>query len=131
MEQARGARRAALGGSWPGARASRSLGGPTRCDGGASRWWCTPTIRTSSRRSVSSCCPISLADSASLSRYQMRWHAAARSMSSRMLCGSAAFAELLAEIHEHKTVTLLFGARDEQHNDAVALATFIKERGEG
>ncbi len=47
------------------------------------------------------------------------------------LHGSTAFAELLDEIHAHKTVTFLFGARDEQHNDAVALATFIKEQGEG
>ena len=42
---------------------------------------------------------------------------------------SAAFAELLDDIHAHKTVTLLFGARDEQHNDAVALEKFIREQG--
>jgi uncharacterized protein YeaO (DUF488 family) len=45
------------------------------------------------------------------------------------LRGSTAFAELLGDIHAHKTVTLLFGARDEQHNDAVALEGFICEQG--
>jgi uncharacterized protein YeaO (DUF488 family) len=41
--------------------------------------------------------------------------------------------ELLAELKkmekEHGTVTLLFGARDEEHNQAVALAKTLKERG--
>jgi uncharacterized protein YeaO (DUF488 family) len=46
------------------------------------------------------------------------------------LGGSAAFAELLEDIHRHKTVTLLYGARDEQHNDAVALEQFLNARGE-
>lgn len=40
--------------------------------------------------------------------------------------------ELLAELKkmekEHGTVTLLFGARDEEHNQAVALASFLKKR---
>ncbi|HXB32466.1 MAG TPA: DUF488 domain-containing protein [Puia sp.] len=45
------------------------------------------------------------------------------------LRGSAAFAELVNDIHTHKTVTLLFGARDKQHNDAVALEEFIREQG--
>ncbi|HXD78471.1 MAG TPA: DUF488 family protein [Puia sp.] len=44
------------------------------------------------------------------------------------LKGSAAFGELLAEIKQHKSVTLLFGARDEEHNDAVALQQFIGAR---
>ena len=45
------------------------------------------------------------------------------------LTGSTAFAELQQDIHNHKTITLLFGARDEQHNDAVALEQFLKEQG--
>jgi uncharacterized protein YeaO (DUF488 family) len=45
------------------------------------------------------------------------------------LGGSGAFAELLEDIHRHATITLLFGARDEQHNDAVALEQFLKEQG--
>ena len=44
------------------------------------------------------------------------------------LNGSEAFDELLNEIEEHKSVTLLFGARDEEHNDAVALLRFIGEK---
>lgn len=47
------------------------------------------------------------------------------------LRGSAAFAELLGDIRAHNTVTLLFGARDKQHNDAVALATFVREQDAG
>jgi uncharacterized protein YeaO (DUF488 family) len=42
------------------------------------------------------------------------------------LSGSTAFAELLEDIRSHTTVTLLYGARDEQHNDAVALGQFLK-----
>jgi len=45
------------------------------------------------------------------------------------LGGSAAFAELLEDIHRYNTVTLLFGARDEQHNDAAALEQFLNARG--
>ncbi|HLI94279.1 MAG TPA: DUF488 family protein [Puia sp.] len=45
------------------------------------------------------------------------------------LKGSAAFAELLKEIKERRSVTLLFGARDEEHNDAVALLRFIAKKG--
>jgi len=46
------------------------------------------------------------------------------------LDGSSAFATLLEDIRRHKTLTLLFGARDEQHNDAVALQQFLKAQGE-
>lgn len=39
--------------------------------------------------------------------------------------------ELVAELNamekKHGTVTLLFGAKDEQHNQAVALAEFLKK----
>ncbi len=45
------------------------------------------------------------------------------------LSGSPTFTELQEDIHRHKTVTLLYGARDEQHNDAVALEQFLKEQG--
>lgn len=41
------------------------------------------------------------------------------------LKGSAAYRELLEEIREHRSVTLLYGARDVEHNDAVALLQFI------
>jgi uncharacterized protein YeaO (DUF488 family) len=44
------------------------------------------------------------------------------------LSGSTAFAELREDIRRHKTLTLLYGARDEQHNDAVALEQFLKEQ---
>ena len=42
------------------------------------------------------------------------------------LKGSLAFDTLKEEIHRHKSVTLLFGAKDEEHNDAVALKGFIR-----
>ncbi|HEY5744627.1 MAG TPA: DUF488 domain-containing protein [Chryseolinea sp.] len=41
------------------------------------------------------------------------------------LKGSAALDELLALLKQHKTVTLLYGAKDEQHNQAAALKQFI------
>jgi uncharacterized protein YeaO (DUF488 family) len=41
------------------------------------------------------------------------------------LKGSAAFRALLEEIGRHQSVTLLYGARDMEHNDAVALQQFI------
>jgi uncharacterized protein YeaO (DUF488 family) len=46
------------------------------------------------------------------------------------LNGSAAFGELLADIRQRKSVTLLFGARDEEHNDAVVLRDLIAEQPE-
>jgi uncharacterized protein YeaO (DUF488 family) len=42
--------------------------------------------------------------------------------------GSTALDELLTDIHDHKTVTLLYGARDERHNQAIALERIIRER---
>jgi uncharacterized protein YeaO (DUF488 family) len=42
------------------------------------------------------------------------------------LNGSAAFKELLFDITEHKTVTLLFAAKDKDHNHALVLQQFIK-----
>jgi uncharacterized protein YeaO (DUF488 family) len=40
--------------------------------------------------------------------------------------------ELLAELKkmakEHGTLTLLYGAKDEEHNDAVALASVLKAK---
>jgi uncharacterized protein YeaO (DUF488 family) len=41
------------------------------------------------------------------------------------LKGSVALTELRALIREHKTVTLLYGAKDEEHNQALALQKFI------
>jgi uncharacterized protein YeaO (DUF488 family) len=41
------------------------------------------------------------------------------------LKGSDAFAELMADIAEHKTVTLLYAAKDTEFNNAVALRQFI------
>lgn len=38
---------------------------------------------------------------------------------------SAALEELTALLRQHKTVTLLYGAKDEQHNQAVALKQFM------
>ena len=41
------------------------------------------------------------------------------------LRGSAALDELLALLKQNKTVTLLYSAKDEQHNQAVALKQII------
>jgi uncharacterized protein YeaO (DUF488 family) len=38
---------------------------------------------------------------------------------------SDAFTTLTELIHDHNTVTLLYGAKDEQHNQALALKQFI------
>lgn len=40
---------------------------------------------------------------------------------------SAAIDELMRYIKKHKTITLLYSAKDEQHNQAVVLQRFIKE----
>ncbi len=44
------------------------------------------------------------------------------------LAGNAALEELLAMIKLDKRVTLLFGARDLEHNNAVALQDFLRVR---
>lgn len=41
------------------------------------------------------------------------------------IAGSPALAELQAEIEKHKNVTLLYSAKDEQHNQAVALMKIL------
>jgi len=41
------------------------------------------------------------------------------------LKSSAAFKELSGEIRKHKTVTLLFAAKDEEHNNAVILQQLL------
>jgi len=41
------------------------------------------------------------------------------------LKGSPALDQLRTLVNEHKVVTLLYGAKDEQHNQAVALAQFL------
>jgi len=43
------------------------------------------------------------------------------------LKNSPAVDELLDDIKKHKTVTLLFAAKDEEHNQAVVLLDFIKK----
>ncbi|WP_109698214.1 DUF488 domain-containing protein [Chitinophaga deserti] len=43
------------------------------------------------------------------------------------LKASAAVDALLAEIRKHKVVTLLYGARDEQHNQAVVLKELLSK----
>jgi len=40
---------------------------------------------------------------------------------------NVALPTFLATIKKHKTVTLLYGARDEQHNQAVVLAAFLQK----
>jgi len=42
------------------------------------------------------------------------------------ISSSDAMKELKADLREHKTVTLLFGAKDEEHNQAQALLEFLK-----
>ncbi|MGE7778264.1 DUF488 domain-containing protein [Chitinophaga sp. NPDC101104] len=43
------------------------------------------------------------------------------------LKASGAVESLLPEIRKHKTVTLLYGARDEQHNQAVVLQELLSK----
>ena len=44
------------------------------------------------------------------------------------LHGSMPFRELVTLLKKHKTVTLLFSATDEAHNQAVALKKFVEEK---
>ena len=44
------------------------------------------------------------------------------------LHGSMPFRELVTLLKKHKTVTLLFAATDESHNQAVALKKFVEEK---
>jgi uncharacterized protein YeaO (DUF488 family) len=44
------------------------------------------------------------------------------------LKGSAALQELLDLIHDHKTVTLLYAAKDEERNHALVLERFISKQ---
>jgi uncharacterized protein YeaO (DUF488 family) len=46
----------------------------------------------------------------------------------RELAGSPAVDELLAAAREHGKVTLLYGAKDEEHNQAVVLREYLLER---
>ena len=39
-----------------------------------------------------------------------------------------AFRELMTLVKKQKTVTLLFSARDEAHNQAIALKKFVEEK---
>jgi uncharacterized protein YeaO (DUF488 family) len=42
------------------------------------------------------------------------------------LKGSTALEQLAALVKQHKTVTLLYAAKDEEHNQAIALQQFLK-----
>ena len=44
------------------------------------------------------------------------------------LKGSDAFDALLEQCREHERVVLLYGAKDEEHNQAVVLADVLRER---
>jgi uncharacterized protein YeaO (DUF488 family) len=37
--------------------------------------------------------------------------------------------KLIGELRQHKTVTLLYGAHDEQHNNAVVLQEYLQKTG--
>jgi uncharacterized protein YeaO (DUF488 family) len=43
------------------------------------------------------------------------------------LNGCAAFDELLIDLHQHKMITLLFAAKDENYNHAIVLQQFIND----
>ena len=43
------------------------------------------------------------------------------------LKGSAAYEELIAVVKKHKIVTLLYGAKNEEYNQAVALKKFLED----
>jgi uncharacterized protein YeaO (DUF488 family) len=43
------------------------------------------------------------------------------------LSGSAALGELLSYVDKHKTITLLFAAKDQEHNHAIVLLQFITD----
>ncbi len=44
------------------------------------------------------------------------------------LKGSPALEELLELLKKHKTITLVYGAKDEQHNQAVVLKEFLENK---
>ncbi len=44
------------------------------------------------------------------------------------LSHSVALADLTAYLHQHKTITLLFAAKDEKHNHALVLQQFMADR---
>jgi uncharacterized protein YeaO (DUF488 family) len=56
-----------------------------------------------------------------------RW-AGFRARYARELKGNAVAVAELRKLMRGKTVTLLYGARDTEHNEAVALANFLKAR---
>ena len=45
------------------------------------------------------------------------------------LKASDAAGKLIGELRQHKTVTLLYGAHDEQHNNAVVLQEYLEKAG--
>jgi uncharacterized protein YeaO (DUF488 family) len=57
-----------------------------------------------------------------------KWHAFLKKYQAQ-LRSSAAYEELVALTGKHKTVTLLYGAKDETHNQALALQQFLTGKG--
>jgi uncharacterized protein YeaO (DUF488 family) len=47
------------------------------------------------------------------------------------LMGSDAIGHLAEELRQHKTVTLLYGAHDEEHNNAVVLREYLEKGAKG
>lgn len=58
-----------------------------------------------------------------------RWSAFRARYRSELEQKSQLTSQLKHLLKEHRTVTLLFGAKDEQHNQAVALREFLQEGG--
>ena len=58
-------------------------------------------------------------DPAKWTEFKKKYHAE--------LKGSEALDSLLSNIHEHKTVTLLYGAKDEEHNQAAVLQQLVSK----
>jgi uncharacterized protein YeaO (DUF488 family) len=59
----------------------------------------------------------------------MKWHDFEKKYQSELKKKKELFEELKKLEKQHGMLTLLFGARDEEHNQAVVLAKWLKERG--
>jgi uncharacterized protein YeaO (DUF488 family) len=57
-----------------------------------------------------------------------KWPAFQKKYQAELKTEAALLAELKKLEKEHKLVTLLFGAKDEEHNQAVVLASVLKKR---
>ena len=65
----------------------------------------------------------------SFHREAMKWPDSVKNYESELKKKKEWLAELRKLEKEHGTITLLFGAKDEEHNQAVILAGKLKERG--